>query len=865
MGFVLKEKLKGLKGVLREWHKQEYGGMEGRIEELRVEIGDLDRKGEEEGLTTLEVESRKEKFGALWKLFKSKEALMFQRSRPKLEGVDFNRLSEDDNRDLISPFTTEEIEEAVCSSDGNKSPGPDGFNYAFLKKFWELLKGDIRVMFDQFHGNSCFPKSFLSYFVTLIPKVSSPTSLSDFRLISLLGCLYKLIAKVLAKRLAKVMDTIIASNQSTLIKGRNLVDGVLVVNEVVELAKKSKRECLIFKVDFEKAYDSVDWGFLEYMLGRCSFCEKWIGWIRVCVFAGNLSVLVNGSPTTEINIQRGLKQRDPLAPFLFLIVAEGFSGAMQRVYTLNLFKGFSIGRNPVVISHLQYADDTLCIGEVSVDNLWTLKAILRGFELASGLKVNFWKSSLIGYLGLPIGTNPKSGPTWEPLLDHLRKRLFSWRNKHISLAGRIVMINAVLNAIPIFYLSLLKMSVNVWKQVVRIQREFLWRGVKGGNKIKWVKWSVVCKAKEKGGLGVRDIRLVNLSLLAKWRWRLLLPGSALWKEVLVAKYGNHILNMVDWSGYRVPSLASKWWKDINSLDKVVENKNWIVESVGRKVGDGNSTCFWSSLWIGEAPLSVVFPRLFSLSNHKTSMVREFYDQQGESRRWSFSRRRDLFQWEEDLVIRLKELLDPVTCSLEEDLWVWKSDPEGKFSVKSTYNLLVKELQGGDELDEEVALVFDHLCESPAPSKVVAFSWQLLYDRIPTRRNLEARGLLVLDTPWECVGCVGNVESSSHLFLHCPSAMMVWYDVFRWLGVIIVTPPTMLLLFEVMRGSARNKKIHLGYLMIWHATLWCIWKARNKACFANDNFNPKVIVEDIKVVSWKWCLARLKIAPCMFYE
>jgi hypothetical protein len=104
--------------------------------------------------------------------------------------------------------------------------GPDGFNFAFLKRFWELLKGDIRVMFDQFHGNSCLPKSLLSYFVTLIPKVSSPTLLSEFRLISLLGCLYKIIAKVLAKRLAKVMDMVISSHQTAFIKGRNLVDGV---------------------------------------------------------------------------------------------------------------------------------------------------------------------------------------------------------------------------------------------------------------------------------------------------------------------------------------------------------------------------------------------------------------------------------------------------------------------------------------------------------------------------------------------------------------------------------------------------------------------------------------------------------------
>jgi hypothetical protein len=114
------------------------------------------------------------------------------------------------------------------------------------------------------------------------------------------------------------------------------------------------------------------------------------------VFAGNLSVLVNGSPTSEINIQRGLKQGDPLAPFLFLLVAEGFAGLMRSAVEKNLFKGFRVGTEGLVISHLQYADDTLCIGEASMENLWTLKAILRGFELASGLKVNFGKSSLIG-------------------------------------------------------------------------------------------------------------------------------------------------------------------------------------------------------------------------------------------------------------------------------------------------------------------------------------------------------------------------------------------------------------------------------------------------------------------------------------
>ena len=221
-----------------------------------------------------------------------------------------------------------------------------------MKEFWGLLKHEVRIMFDQFHANGVLPKSMLAYFVALIPKVSSPLELKDYRPISLLGCLYKLLAKVLARRLAGVLNSIISPTQSAFLKGRNLVDGVLVVNELVDYARKMKKECLIFKVDFEKAYDSVDWGFLEHMMVRVGMCDKWIAWMKACVFGGTMSILVNGSPTKEINIHRGLKQGDPLAPFLFLLVAEGFSGLMRNAVHLNLFEGFRIGGNDLVVSHL---------------------------------------------------------------------------------------------------------------------------------------------------------------------------------------------------------------------------------------------------------------------------------------------------------------------------------------------------------------------------------------------------------------------------------------------------------------------------------------------------------------------------------
>ncbi|MCH95123.1 LINE-1 reverse transcriptase like, partial [Trifolium medium] len=350
---------------------------------------------------------------------------------------------------------------------------------------------------------------------------------------------------------------------------------------------KSGRSCLVLKVDFEKAYDSVDWGFLEYMLQRFGFGAKWIEWIKACVFSGNLSVLVNGTPTLEINIQRGLKQGDPLAPFLFLLVAEGFAGLMRSAVDKNLFKG-----------------------EASMENMWTLKAILRGFELASGLKVNFWKSCLIGvnvpsqfmesachflnckrgsipfsYLGLPVGANPRRSSTWDPLIDKLRKRLLYWRNKYVSLGGRIVLINAVLNSIPIYYLSFMKLPMVVKKKIIRIQREFLWGGVKGGRKISWVNWKEVCKSRSLGGLGVRDVGNVNSSLLIKWRWRLLQKDNAIWKDVLVAKYGTCVQHKVHWQDSSIPARASCWWKDVCRID-LDGDGSWFARNVSRRLRNG---------------------------------------------------------------------------------------------------------------------------------------------------------------------------------------------------------------------------------------------------------------------------------------
>jgi hypothetical protein len=206
----------------------------------------------------------------------------------------------------------------------------------------------------------------------------------------------------------------------------------------------------------------------------------------------------------------------------------------------------------------------------------------------------------------------------------------------------------------------------------------------------------------------------------KWRWRLLdSEDSALWKEVLVAKYGVNITKNVNLSSQSYPSFASCWWKHIRDLDGCVDSINWLEEVIVRKVGNGLLTRFWKDVWIGDSPLCFKFPRLFSLSTQKEVCVGEVLKVDGERRWWEFAWRRNLFQWEVDRELLLCEHLTNVRFSNESDVWLWKLDPGNGFSVKSAYEALVEVGQSSCHSEYELKM-FSSIWESPAPSKVIAF-------------------------------------------------------------------------------------------------------------------------------------------------
>jgi hypothetical protein len=700
------------------------------------------------------------------------------------------------------------------------------------------------------------------------------------------------VAKVLATRLGLVMDKLISKNQSAFIKGRLLVDGVLVVNEVVDLAKRAKVKCMIFKVDFEKAYDSVNWNFLIYMMKRFGFAAKWIDWVRACVCAGNLSVLVNGSPTSEVNIARGLKQGDPLAPFLFLLVVEGLGLLMNRAVSLGFFKPFVIKNSGVVVSHLQYADDTLFVGDACVENLWCMKAILRWFELMSGLKVNFAKSRLVGvkvddsfmgvasnflncklgklpfkYLGLPVGANPRKDDMWKPVLEILQKRLNSWQNRFVSLGGRVVLINSVLAAIPLFYLSLFKMPMKTWKKIVSIQRNFLWGGASNKTKIAWVKWVDVCRGKDDGGLGVKNLRLMNIALLTKWRWRLLTSKDSLCSLVLKAKYGENICFSPNLANEGHLNIASIWWKDLCTLGRIsiVDDGDWCRDIMIKTLGNGGGTRFWVDIWVGNIPLCDLFPRLFSVSLQPNLFVNQMGEWREEGWRWNFKWRRKLFVWEDELLKNLLVVLGAITLSSAIDSWRCSIGVDGGYTVKDGYGFLSKNFLPEVDGNGTSVGVVNRVWESLAPMKVIIFSWQLLLQKLPTRYNLSRRGVFGSPSQAFCARCQLGVETEAHLFMTCSVAVEVWIAIYAWIGLSTVVPGNVSLSFEAFGFPFKCKRRRKGLNLIWQTVTWSLWLARNTLIFDGKTLKVYDIVDAIKRRSLEWFIARKFPGVVLYYE
>lgn len=224
---------------------------------------------------------------------------------------------------------------------------------------WPVISDQILHFFKKFDSSASIPQGANSSFIVLIHKKSNPKSSHDFRPISLINFSFKLVLKVLVNRLKLVLNNVISEDQSAFLKGRNITESIFMVNETIHGMRTHNVEGIILKLDFSKAYDSIDWSRLYQIIECINLEDKWLRWIRQIFETMRMSILINGSPTDEFLPKRGVRQGDPLASYLFLLVGEVLSKLLNVAQKNNLIAGIKLPFHPVAITHFQYADDTI--------------------------------------------------------------------------------------------------------------------------------------------------------------------------------------------------------------------------------------------------------------------------------------------------------------------------------------------------------------------------------------------------------------------------------------------------------------------------------------------------------------------------
>ena len=291
---------------------------------------------------------------------------LFSSSHPSVQSDIFEAVmpsvSLEMNEQLLKPFTREEVEVALHQMEPITAPGPDGMPPLFYHSFWNLIGNDISSAVLDCLNNCNIPKEINHTNITLIPKVKSPEFITDFRPISLCNVVYKLVSKVLANRLKVVLPAVVSENQSAFQVGRLITDNILMAFETLHYMKHHQHGSsgfMALKLDMSKAYDRVEWVFLQGMMKQMGFDSRWIALIMEYISSVSYSILINGVPSDIIHPTRGLRQGDPLSPYLFLICSEGLHSLLQKAADAGHIRGVSICKKGPRLTHLFFADDSL--------------------------------------------------------------------------------------------------------------------------------------------------------------------------------------------------------------------------------------------------------------------------------------------------------------------------------------------------------------------------------------------------------------------------------------------------------------------------------------------------------------------------
>ncbi|XP_078173371.1 uncharacterized protein LOC144567180 [Carex rostrata] len=513
--------------------------------------------------------------------------------------------------------------------------------------------------------------------------------------------------------------------QTGFVRGRQITEGFLYAQQTLHQAEQQDTPIGIFKADIHKAFDTVSWEFLIAILHNLGFPTNWLAWIQNAVLKGSSQVIINGLLGKRIELKRGVRQGDPLSPFLFIMAMDFLTRWLSKLVLSGAWILPYANMKPCLL----YADDAMIFFKPETRSIQMIKIVFTIFKQISGLAISFQKSEIamvriqqeqatqlasqmgcqlakfpITYLGLPLSSKRLTRTAYHPLIQRFYKRLEGWAAKLLSIAGRLVLINGVLSALPVYYMSCFKIPIWVIQEIDKIRRNFLWHGVSSQRKMHLVNWELVCTPKKLGGLGVMDLRTFNGALLLKWNWKWVIPANSLLKP---------LWSRMDLLEDLMPTAIQKLTSDFT--------KFWYI-SVTRSIENGATISFWHHDW-GMGIIRTRYADLYSFVQDDTQTVAEVLHTQ-------IQLRNPISESAANQLNSLNARVAQINLTTATDGARWRWSENGVFSVKSAYQAIKN--------TPRIANNRMRIWNLKALPRFRVFGWLMIMNRILTIDNLRRR-------------------------------------------------------------------------------------------------------------------------------
>ena len=778
------------------------------------------------------------------------------------------KLKDEEKNECEGKLTNPECFKALKSFENGKSPGNDGLTTEFYLHFWPYLGDEMVQSFNMSYDKGELTTTQRQAVITLLEKPGKDrTLIKNWRPISLLNTDYKIASKALAKRLTPLLPNIIHSDQTGYVRNRNITDSIRSILDILEFTQKNKQEGILVSLDFQKAFDSLEWTFMLKALKAFNFGESFIKWIKLLYTNVSSCLINNGNTSGYFDVTRGVRQGDPMSSYLFIIAVETLSHAIRECKEI---EGIKIGTNEIKL--VQFADDTTpTLG--SKKSIKPLLNLLKDFAKASGLIINTDKTEFLWLGKKALSTeqirelpNPKTiikllgvyvsydfdkmmRTNMETKLRDLSATLNLWRTRNLTIEGRILLAKSLGISKFNHITSVTLIPVEYKKRIESCLYNFIWKG--GKDKIKR---NTLIQDYKYGGLKMLDYDTIQRKISIQWMQKFLNTSiSSPWKLIL-----NQYIKITEnpdlfpFSNYSENKLKE-------SIPDFYKNvlKNW--KSFYSHHNNYNTQVIWNNMLIKINNSSIKVNEFY---NKGLITLADLYNPEGNARTFKYWVEKGIkpnmqfmyrqiiaSTWHMRHSILRNDIDNPNVIKIGKKLVELKEIPSKfiyNFFLSKKYNQTkVKLIEKHSSVKEEINEVQNRIFILPrlctGDKKLREFQFKLLHNILPTNKKLYKYKLKDTNT---CDVCNTNPESIDHLLWECGTCKTIFLQFHEWWQKQTDTAYNDINLDTVLFGYFPLVKSNLSFLYNHLILITKYYIFNNKKHYISFN-NLKLVFKETK--------------------